>query len=797
MDFFHRRQVHGIDGGPDQWATERPPKRLRTSKSHAAILQPVRRLVRSPLDTLSTLAESLGYGGESKQLSADEQERRLQLLRLNAAETLDEWQCAAIQLDQLENANEWKEQDESDDYDYELIRSRLERLEKARDAENMGELRFLIRTSLTRDLGGMGNVNLYKHSRIGTKALIERYIKTVVECIQKVVASAHMADRVEIHEELKYTRQSYGRSALLLSGGAILGMNHIGVVKALFEANALPNIISGASAGSIVCAVLCTRTDEEILGSLEQFCEGELDVFEKEDEDHSIFAKVTRFFTQGAVYDIENLIRVMKNLLGTLTFREAYNRTGRILNIGVSSAGLYETPRLLNYITCPNVMIWSAVAASCSVPFVFSSADLQAKDPKTNEISRWTAESTKLIDGSVDNDLPMTRLAEMWNVNHFIVSQVNPHVVPFLAKEEDDEASASSSFLSAGTDWVHALANLAKGEALHRMHVLAELGFFPTTMTKLRSVLGQRYSGDVTIIPEISYTQFPNILSNPTPDFMRQAVANGERATWPKLSRIRNHLAIELQLDAATKGLYADMAFSQSQADLRKTVISQPNGKKHGRRRRGSRASHNSARSTIVPREVPGRGSLHRPIKSMVEPAEVQMMMAPKESGPSQLDYFSSANSSSTTLTTDLDKNDSGVSETSMSPPESPEPLFPSASQPVTPSVASKYFVLNTPTATRMPAAKSPGYGSSLVPPPNVSISPEAKYKRLFHQRVQPMQTIRSQTSTPEPQEHHRVPRKFNKLGLNLDFSGTKDMVQKQKRSLSTGLKSLRPPERQ
>ena len=31
----------------------------------------------------------------------------------------------------------------------------------------------------------------------------------------------------------------------------------------------------------------------------------------------------------------------------------------------------------------------------------------------------------------------MTRLAEMFNVNHFIVSQVNPHVVPFLAKEEE------------------------------------------------------------------------------------------------------------------------------------------------------------------------------------------------------------------------------------------------------------------------------------------------------------------------------------------------------------------------
>lgn len=36
------------------------------------------------------------------------------------------------------------------------------------------------------------------------------------------------------------------------------------------------------------------------------------------------------------------------------------------------------------------------------------------------------------VDGSVQSDLPMKRLAELFNVNHFIVSQVNPHIAPFL-----------------------------------------------------------------------------------------------------------------------------------------------------------------------------------------------------------------------------------------------------------------------------------------------------------------------------------------------------------------------------
>ena len=38
----------------------------------------------------------------------------------------------------------------------------------------------------------------------------------------------------------------------------------------------------------------------------------------------------------------------------------------------------------------------------------------------------------QFVDGSVGSDLPMQRLTELFNVNTFIVSQVNPHVCPFV-----------------------------------------------------------------------------------------------------------------------------------------------------------------------------------------------------------------------------------------------------------------------------------------------------------------------------------------------------------------------------
>lgn len=225
---------------------------------------------------------------------------------------------------------------------------------------------FLIRTALSRHLGGMSNTRLYKHSHTGTKNLIERYIGTALETLSSLLAitkhqqHAGLDNRVLL-EQVLAARQSFGRSALLLSGGGTFGMSHIGVVKCLWEQQLLPRIVSGASAGSIVCAVLCARTDEEIPNTLDEFCYGDLDVFTSASGSDGLLAQTARFLKTGALFDITNLTRVMRNLIGDMTFQEAYNRTRRILNITVSSASVFELPRLLNYVTAPNVLIWSAV----------------------------------------------------------------------------------------------------------------------------------------------------------------------------------------------------------------------------------------------------------------------------------------------------------------------------------------------------------------------------------------------------------------------------------------------------
>ncbi|KAJ5964329.1 uncharacterized protein N7479_004205 [Penicillium vulpinum] len=548
-----------------------PPRALHKAISIPAVSSLVKDSWNWAGDTLYTYRD--GLSKEQRKQRADIEDRKQVLyLKIKNAVSYEEWRSCASELDELEDNNAWKQRLECTEYDPHLVQDRLRQLEEARISCDVSRMLFLVRTALSRDLAHMSNASLYRHSHIGTKDLIDRYITTAVETIATLVdLSVHdRCDGLELKyilDQLLAARQGFGRSALLFSGGATFGMAHIGVLKSLYETKMIPRIISGASAGSIVCAVFCTRTDEELPALLDTYVHGDFAVFNEKGREENILQKMTRFLKFGSFLDISHLAKTIRNWLGDMTFQEAYNRTRRILNICVSSAGMYELPRLLNYISAPNVLIWSAVAVSCSVPFVFRPFTLMAKDPLTGEPVPWNDLDKQYIDGSVDGDLPMTRLAEMFNVNHFIVSQVNPHVMPFLPKETGPhgETNDGPSFIPR---WMSTMTHLAKDEILHRVNVLSDLGVFPNSMTKFASIVNQKYHGDINIYPEL-ISNFPRLLENPTTEFMLSTCLSGERATWPRLSRIRNHCAIELALDNAIQNMRARVAFSPTQVDLR------------------------------------------------------------------------------------------------------------------------------------------------------------------------------------------------------------------------------------
>jgi len=101
----------------------------------------------------------------------------------------------------------------------------------------------------------------------------------------------------------------------------------------------------------------------------------------------SFWRRIIRFFSEGKLLDKDVLVTWIKTNVGEETFREAFDRTGFIINIVVSGDS-HEQYRVLNYLTSPNVLIWSAASASCSVPFIFGETNILCKNEK-GLIEEW------------------------------------------------------------------------------------------------------------------------------------------------------------------------------------------------------------------------------------------------------------------------------------------------------------------------------------------------------------------------------------------------------------------------
>lgn len=440
---------------------------------------------------------------------------------LAAAAEYRVWREVALELDRLEGADAWKQDETSDEYDYLLIRERLHLMRELRRKGNVRELTFHLAEGLHGNLANTSNPLLYGYARAGTKRLIEEYVDEATRCLDYICVGEfkEFGDDEKVLF-FKRTGASFGRSALLLSGGATLGMFHLGVIKALWEHNLLPRVISGSSAGSIIAAMTCTRTDAQLPM-----------LFDPSSINLAAFQRVSfvKLFKGGTLMDSAHLAACLNANIGEESFVQAFERTRRILGVTVSPAELNQQPRLLNYLTAPNVMVKKAVQASCSIPGVFEPVMLEARDFNGDPVPYMR--SKRWVDGSLANDLPLLRLARLHNVNHYIVSQTNPHVVPFLQDNVQRSKGlgnlAGSLVKVAGRDVVKVAREHFNGYAAGRV------------VDKLNDILQQRYSGDVTLFPQQSPRQLMRMLANPSAAEIAQYIKDGERATWPKLERIR------------------------------------------------------------------------------------------------------------------------------------------------------------------------------------------------------------------------------------------------------------------
>ncbi|KAJ1560667.1 hypothetical protein HK405_006316 [Cladochytrium tenue] len=144
---------------------------------------------------------------------------------MTVATNYEQWAAAGQALDRLQGKNKWKSEVASPDYDYRLVQDRLAQLRIARESGDLASMIFILRTSLNRNLGDMGNPRLYSHTHVGTKRLIENYIEEVTRQLNLICdTETDDFNAAAKYEFFTNTQKTLGRTALLLSGGAALGV---------------------------------------------------------------------------------------------------------------------------------------------------------------------------------------------------------------------------------------------------------------------------------------------------------------------------------------------------------------------------------------------------------------------------------------------------------------------------------------------------------------------------------------------------------------------------------------------
>jgi len=459
-------------------------------------------------------------------------------------ENYDQWKTAAVKKDRLSGADRWRARDESTLYDYRTIRRRLDELRDVRASGDTQRLLFYMHEGFHGNMAGMGSAALYTRSKFGTKRLITDYINEMVLALEEL---EHVpASEVNLQEKLSFYKRSadcFGRTALMLSGAGSLGPFHLGVVKALSEQELLPTVISGASAGSMIAAIAGTRSAEELARMLSS--NEIIETLTSIGQDKRTNKRMGR----------SDVVELVEALIPDMTFEEAYEETGRYINVSVAPAAVKQRARVLNAIISPNACIREAVLASCAIPGFFPPVTLAAKTA-AGERKPYVA-YRKWVDGSITHDMPARRLMRLYGVNHFISSQANPFVL--WAVQNPNSSSVISQLTSVYRD---ALRDWSK--AVYPLTMKMVSNIYPVNiMTRMWfGLLTQEYTADINISPGLTALNPTKLLSVLSPEETLGLIRAGEEATWPKIEMIRNCTAVSRSIDRTLIHLEGEAALA-------------------------------------------------------------------------------------------------------------------------------------------------------------------------------------------------------------------------------------------
>lgn len=577
------------------------------------------------------------------------------LKQLKNALSYNEWKKIAAEIDKLTNMDLWRQNFISKHYDYILIDDRLKLLREARLNQDSQLIISLFRSGLIRNFGGLSQKRLYTKSYLGTKFKIEEYITEVLNCLNYLNESINAPSERDNDEfimnskQLKLdffhdARQSFGCTALLLQGGSLFGLCHLGVVKALYFKGLLPRIIGGSAIGAAVASLVCTLTDQELIPILINIADVIADIDRlNHDVDERYGNVIENVVKKGYSQDILIFLKFVRDTIGDLTFEEAYLKTEKILNIVVHPTHQSVTS-LLNYITAPNVIIWTAIYASIGTGVLSDNVQLYVKDfnnqivPKVPDfdvvflkpqdvsyLQQYFRASNRKKDDHPSNHTtndsgsktgyndttsynyhlkessPYTRLTELFNVNHFIISLARPYLAPLISNDlkhyhnsygkvrynsEVSEKNMKSKFNNqiiigenkppmldknktsvndmekyakdTSYNFMKLIKNLLGMEIQHRLEVMNKLGLLsdlikrfcidekPSTPQSLTNIR------EISIVPELRYLvkDFGRVFDvHKTMENIPYWILVGERSVWPLFPLLWARCSIEFALD--------------------------------------------------------------------------------------------------------------------------------------------------------------------------------------------------------------------------------------------------------
>ncbi|KAM0745772.1 patatin-domain-containing protein [Meredithblackwellia eburnea MCA 4105] len=476
-------------------------------------------------------------------------------MALRKASTYGEWKERALALDNYLRLSDWKRSPPNAYYDSPLVRRVLRSLKDLREKEDVEGVRAVLEVCLKNNFAGVESVRLYSETFYGTKDLLQEYVEEVARSIAFIRTAPTTAISLEEKARFfRYSAKNLGSTALCLSGGASFGYYHFGVVRALLDAGLLPKVITGTSAGAIIAAFMCTRTEDELKEMLVPELADRITACE---EPFRVWA--ARAWKTGARFDTIDWARKASFFtMGSMTFKEAYERTGKILNVSVIPYDTHSPTKLLNYLTAPDCVIYTAVIASAAVPGILNPVCLLTKD-RDGKVHPWEFQG-KHKDGSLRVDIPLQALHLLYNVNFSIVSQVNPHIHLFHFAPRGAPGRPVSH--RSGKGWrggffLSAAEQFLKLELTKNFRVIRDLELLPELGGQNWSaVFLQKFEGTVTVWPKSRLLDWVHILTDPDRDELSRMIRVGQAVTWPKIKMIENRMKIEGQLDLAREEVH-------------------------------------------------------------------------------------------------------------------------------------------------------------------------------------------------------------------------------------------------